>query len=113
IYPFLAGTLLAWSDVYEGVHLEDVFRPSDADEVRLAREEWCTADFVPSRPLREIFDQTPDNTRAWRRLVELNTPSAGRLGIPVLMTHGDPDPLVPVSGVVDLHTRLCDAKEDV
>ncbi|HKY14936.1 MAG TPA: lipase family protein [Microthrixaceae bacterium] len=111
IFPFLAETILAWSEVYEEPDLTDLVSVEDAEAVRLAREEWCTESLSPPRPLDEIFFEQPNNLELWRELVTLNTPSADDLDIPVLLTHGDADPLVPISGTRSFHHQLCAAGE--
>jgi pimeloyl-ACP methyl ester carboxylesterase len=112
MFPFLAEAILAWSEVYEEPDLTDLVTVEDAEAVRLAREEWCTADMSAPRPLDEIFHEHPDDLELWRQLATLNTPLADDVGIPVLLTHGDADQIVPISATRAFQDQLCAAGED-
>ncbi len=113
LFPFTAEALLAWSEVYEEPELSDLVVVEDAEAVRLARDEACTEDLVAPRPLDEIFVDEPENIDAWTAVAAANTPVAGDLGIPVLLTHGDADALGPVEGTLAFHDELCAAGERV
>lgn len=113
LFPFLAEAILAWSEVYEEPDLTELVVVEEAENVRLARDEWCTEDLTPDKPPQDFFHDQPENTELWRSIVSLNTPGADDLDIPLLLTHGDADTLVPVDGTVDLHQHLCDAGEAV
>jgi pimeloyl-ACP methyl ester carboxylesterase len=113
LFPFLAEVILAWSEVYDEPDLTDLVVVRDAEAVRLARDEWCTESLAPTRPLDEIILAEPQNTDVWQAGVRQNTPGADDLGVPVYLTHGDADPVVPLSGTEELHEELCDAGEGV
>lgn len=113
LFPFLAEAILSWSEVYDEPDLDDLVVVRDAEAVRLARDEWCTESLAPTRPLDEIILAEPQDTEVWRVGVAQNTPGADDLGIPLLLTHGDADLIVPLSGTDELHQALCDAEEDV
>jgi pimeloyl-ACP methyl ester carboxylesterase len=113
IFPFTAEAILAWSEVYHEPELTKLVVVKDAENVRLARDEWCTGHLSPPRPLDEIFLAQPEDAPTWQAAVKLNTPAAGDLGIPVMLTHGDIDPLVPISGTEKFHAELCAAGERV
>jgi dipeptidyl aminopeptidase/acylaminoacyl peptidase len=110
IFPFTAEAILAWSEVYHEASLTDLVVVEDAERARLA-EQSCTGDIraYTERPLDEIFRSDPQNTAVWNTAASINSASADGLRAPVLLTHGDADPLVPVSGTTALHVELCDA----
>ena len=60
-----------------------------------------------------LFEGDPQDLDVWRAVSDLNTPRADHVGIPVLVSHGDADTLVPIEGTVDYHDALCRAGEDV
>jgi acetyl esterase/lipase len=113
IFPFVAEAILAWSEVYEETELSDLVVVEDANAVRLARDEWCTSSLTPPRPLDDIFLEEPEDLEVWATAMTMNTPGADDLGVPVLLTHGDADVTVPLSGTEALHHALCRAGEDV
>jgi pimeloyl-ACP methyl ester carboxylesterase len=113
IFPFTAEAILSWSEVYEEPHLDDLVVVADAEKVRLARDNSCTGDLMPTEPLDDYFRAEPQNFDLWRAGARLNSPTGGDVDIPVLVTHGDADPLVPVQGTIDYHDSLCIAGEHV
>jgi len=113
IFPFTAEAVLAWSEVYAEPDLSDLVVVPDAEKVRLARADSCTGDLTTTEPLDDIFLGEPQNLDVWRAAAQLNTPAAGAADIPVLVTHGDADPLVPIQGTIAYHDALCVSGEHV
>jgi fermentation-respiration switch protein FrsA (DUF1100 family) len=110
VFPFTAEAILSWSEVYLEPELTDLVDVQQAENVRLAREEWCTGSLAPTRPLDEIFHQDPDQSAVWKAAAALNTPSGSAAPTtPVLLTHGDADPLVPIDGTLDYYAQSCAA----
>jgi pimeloyl-ACP methyl ester carboxylesterase len=113
LFPFLAEAALSWSEVYEEPDLDDVFVVDDAEGARLARDEACTDDLAPTRPLDQIIRDEPEDVDHWQTAVTVNSTVAGAPGIPVLLTHGDADPLVPIAGTLAYRDELCTSGEAV
>ncbi len=110
VFPFTAEAILAWSVVYQQPALTDLVDEEAAANARLLVQS-CTGDIAdaPTRPLEDIFLADPANQPAWNAAAALNTPVAGTSTVPVLMTHGDADTLVPVAGTVTLAESMCAA----
>jgi hypothetical protein len=108
VFPFTAEAILSWSEVYHEAELTDLVVVADAEKARLAQQA-CTGDIVnnTSRPLDEIFRSDPQNSATWKAAVQMNSVQVGDAKAPVLLTHGDADPLVPVAGTVTLDQQLC------
>jgi len=111
IFPFTAETILAWAEVYEETSLLDLVVVEDAEKARLAQQA-CTGDIADNttRPLDDIFRSDPENTAAWREAVRINSVVVGESDIPVLLTHGAADIVVPVAGTNALYEQLCAAQ---
>lgn len=108
VFPFTAEAILSWAEVYEELELTDLVVVEDAEAARLASQS-CTGGIIKNttRPLDEIFRSDPQNSSTWNEGVELNSVGVGDTSAPVLLTHGDADPLVPIAGTVALFDELC------
>jgi alpha-beta hydrolase superfamily lysophospholipase len=108
-FAFLAEALLAWSRVYDELDLRDVVDVEDAERVRLARQA-CTADVTVhlGKPLEEVIRRDPVNEPRWQEAIRLNSVHATGGDVPVLLTHGTIDVVVPVSGTDELFDRYCE-----
>ncbi|HKY16432.1 MAG TPA: lipase family protein [Microthrixaceae bacterium] len=108
VFPFTAEAILAWSEVYEQTNLTDLVVVEDAERARLAQQA-CTGDIINAldRPLDEIFLEDPANTETWRAAAETNSVDARQVEVPVIVAHGDADPLVPEEGSESLVAALC------
>jgi acetyl esterase/lipase len=108
VFPFTAEAILAWSEVYQETDLTDLVVVADAEKARLAQQA-CTGDIVDNttRPLDEIFRADPQNSSTWKEAVRVNSVEVGDSIAPVLLTHGDADTTVPISGTLALHDELC------
>lgn len=107
-FPFLAEALLAWSRVYHQLDLRDLVVVEDAERVRLARQS-CTEDLTVDlgRPLDEVFKKDPENEPLWQEAVKLNSVHVTGGDVPMLLTHGTIDPVVPISGTDQTFDRFC------
>jgi acetyl esterase/lipase len=108
VFPFTAEAILSWSEVYNEANLDDLVVVADAEKARLAQQA-CTGDIVDNttRPLDEIFRTDPQNSDTWKEAVKVNSVTVDGSTAPVLLTHGDADPLVPIAGTVALDEQLC------
>jgi hypothetical protein len=107
VFPFTAEAILAWAEVYHEANLTDLVVVKDAENVRLAQQA-CSGDIATvKKPLDEIFRSDPQNLPTWREIAQLNSVKVDGSDAPVLLTHGDADPTVPVAGTVALDEELC------
>ncbi len=110
VFPYLAEAAMAWSVVYEEPALTDLVDEQAASNARLLVQS-CAGGIAntPTRPLDEIFLADPANQPAWNAAAARNTPAPGTSEVPVLLAHGDADPLVPIAGTEALARSMCSA----
>jgi dipeptidyl aminopeptidase/acylaminoacyl peptidase len=108
-FAFLAEVLLAWSRVYEELDLRDLVVVEDAERVRLARQA-CTEDVTVhlDRPLDEVVREDPVNEPRWHEALRSNSVRATEGDVPVLLTHGTIDAVVPIDGTDAVFERFCE-----
>jgi pimeloyl-ACP methyl ester carboxylesterase len=108
-FAFLAEVLLAWSRVYEELDLRDLVVVEDAERVRLARQA-CTEDVTVhlDRPLEEVVREDPVNEPRWHEAMRTNSVHATDGEVPVLLTHGTIDAVVPIDGTDTVFDGFCE-----
>jgi Secretory lipase len=108
IFPYTAEAILAWAEVYHETALTDLVVVADAEKARLAQQA-CTGDISDNltKPLDEIFRSDPQNTDTWKEAAKVNSAVVGDSTVPVLLTHGDADTIVPIKGTLALYDDLC------
>jgi alpha-beta hydrolase superfamily lysophospholipase len=116
----VSQALYAWSHVYSGVDLDDLVKP----EQRTRFEQIATiclttpnafilAGLVGGVPTpTEFLAVDPLTTERFRALIDRNIPN-GPIEVPVLISHGTGDTLIPFAGSEAEATRRCAAGEDV
>ncbi|MCZ7528989.1 MAG: lipase family protein [Acidimicrobiia bacterium] len=114
-FPLTAEAIATWEVVYEDVDLESLVPPGLVDRYRLANLA-CNEDVAEAAegvdPAR-LFRSDPQDLPAWRDIAVRNTPVVTETGVPVLITHGVADELVPVEGSRGFVAQVCDAGPDV
>ncbi len=108
VFPFAAEAVLGWAEVYEQTELLDLVVVEDAETARLARQ-GCTGDIAEgvTRPPEDVFRSDPENVDPWQAALEVNSVVVGDTTAPVVIAHGDADPLVPIAGTEALFDQLC------
>ena len=109
--------LYAWNAHFPGASLDALVAPEAAEQVnRLAGT--CTttpAAFLLLGELQPPAAFLPDNLTeidAFQRFIEANTPD-GPIAVPLLITHGTADQIIPFAGSVAEAGRRCAAGETV
>lgn len=114
---FISEALYAWSHAYPGADLDDVVRPEHRERFeRMATT--CISTPLAFLTLGGLL--TPAQylsrdllaTEPWRTIIADNTPREP-LGVPLLVTHGTDDPLIPLALSEAEAARRCAAGEDV
>jgi alpha-beta hydrolase superfamily lysophospholipase len=113
---YTAELLYSWSHVYPGAELDDIVRPGQ----RAQFEKMATT--CVSTPLAFLTLGgllTPSDylavdhlTEPWKTWVARNTPR-GRIDVPLLITHGAADNLVPIALSEAETARRCEQGESV
>lgn len=113
----LSQAVYAWSAVYEGANVDDVVRPEmRARFESLARTcvttplAFLTLGSIPTPS--EFLSVDLLTAEPWRTILETNRPR-GPIDVPVLITHGTSDPLIPIEGSENEAARRCAEGEDV
>ena len=97
---FISEALYAWSQVYPDASLDRIIKPEQrAQFERMATTCVSTpAAFLRLGPLlkpSEYLSVDLLTTEPWRTIIDQNTPR-GRLPVPLLITHGTADTLIPI-----------------
>jgi hypothetical protein len=94
--------------VYHEANLTDLVVVDDAEKARLAQQA-CTEDIVDNttKPLDEIFRSDPQDSETWAVAAKTNSVTVGATTAPVMLTHGDADTVVPVSGTLAFFAWIC------
>lgn len=113
----LAQALYAWSAIYADANLEDVVKPEMRARFKsLARTcvstplAFLTLGSIPTPS--EFLSVDLLTAEPWRTILETNRP-LGPIDVPLLITHGTSDPLIPIEGSENEVARRCAAGEDV
>ena len=111
----LSMSITAWAAYYPEARIEDVIRPE-------SRELFDKlAGICLTKPLglalvgdlpnaRDMMTLNPVTTEPWRSIMLENTPS-GPLTVPLLLTHGTDDPLIPIAISQQVFEQRCAAGE--
>ncbi|MCA9885402.1 MAG: alpha/beta hydrolase [Anaerolineae bacterium] len=107
----------AWSNYFDNINLDELIRPELRDKFdELAR----TCLTTPAALLLQGKLPTPEEyltqdifaNDAMTALLEENTP-AGPINVPLLITHGTADTLIPIDGSIGAYEQRCADGEDV
>ena len=109
-HPYLVG-IATGDNLLDGVRVGKSFGGGERFVVFGASQGGHATLFARQRA--EIFVDEPEDLDTWATAMAMNTPGADDLGVPLLLTHGDADVTVPLSGTEALHHALCQAGEDV
>jgi alpha-beta hydrolase superfamily lysophospholipase len=113
----VSQAVYAWSHVYPGVDLDALVKP----EQRARFEQIATTCLTtPTAFLlggglptpSEFLAADPLTTAPFRALIDQNIPD-GPIDVPVLISHGTGDTLIPFEGSEAEAARRCEAGEDV
>jgi uncharacterized membrane protein HdeD (DUF308 family)/alpha-beta hydrolase superfamily lysophospholipase len=115
----IAMALSAWSKVYANAKLSQILTPAAIPTVEgiasacLYGREALAA--IPGAGLLGVsfFRHAPWHRQPWRRIAIENSPGAAPIGVPVLITQGGADPIVPARVTQRLARKLCAAGERV
>jgi acetyl esterase/lipase len=114
---FIAEALYAWSFVYPEADLDNLIKPEQrAKFERMAKT--CISTPLAFLTLgnlltpAEYLSADPLATEPWRSIIEENTPRQ-RLNVPLLITHGGADSLIPIDLNEQDVARRCRAGEAV
>ena len=114
---FISQALYAWSHAYPNANLETIIKPTQrAQFERMATT--CVSTplaFLTIGDLLKPSDYLSVNlltTEPWRTIIEQNTPR-GRIKVPLLITHGTEDTLIPIELSEADVTRRCGEGEKV
>lgn len=113
----LSQALYAWGQISPEANLDDIIEPTRrAQFERLART--CLTNPLALLAMREIptladlLRADPVTTEPWQTITVENVPR-GAIDVPLLITHGTADPLIPIEGSVAEAARRCAEGEDV
>ncbi len=117
--PDLVGlrlyVLRTWSQVYEGLEWSDVATPA-ADPLGATIDASCGS-LAPAVAevefLESLWRADPLSRPRWRAAVEANTPSPAGTPSPLLVVHGEADPVVPIGGTRRFVADACHLGEPV
>lgn len=113
----LGMSITAWSEYYPDAHIEDIVKP----ESRKLFDKL--AHFCFTKPLaillmgdipvaNQMMLVDPTVTEPWRSIMIENTP-VGPVDVPILLTHGTDDPLIPIAVAEQETERRCAEGESV
>lgn len=114
---FLSEVFYSWSHFYPGASLDDIIKP----EHRAQFEKMATTCISTPAAFLTIGDiLTPSEYLSvdiltadpWQTIIDDNTPR-GEINVPLLLTHGTADDLIPFEGSEGEAARRCEAGEDV
>jgi acetyl esterase/lipase len=115
----IAFAIDAWSQVYRDAKLSKILTPAAVGTVQgIARaclygRQALAA--IPGAGLLGVsfFKHQPWRTEPWRRIAMENSPGRTAIPVPVLITQGGADPIVPARVTKRLAHRMCAAGERV
>ena len=110
----IAGALQAWSEVFDEASLSQIVTPAARPVVRELAENclYSSLQIIGSIPASLALDLTflsnpPWETEPWATIVLDNDPGNVALDVPVLLTQGAADVIVPPTVTEALLDRLC------
>jgi alpha-beta hydrolase superfamily lysophospholipase len=111
--------LSSWARIYHAASLEQIVTPAARPSVE-AIAGYCLYGreilaSVPSALLLDLsfISSPPWRTEPWRTISEQNGPGATPIGVPILITQGGADKIVPVAATKRLAAKLCAHGETV
>ncbi|MBK9179042.1 MAG: prolyl oligopeptidase family serine peptidase [Acidimicrobiales bacterium] len=103
----------AWDATYPGTDLEALLTP-EADALLPAMEEQCVAEIIDTfAGLPQTWAGDPFVTDPWPSLLAENSLGASPVEVPVLVTQGDQDAIVPFAFTEAYVQELCTQGADV
>ena len=112
----LSQAIYAWSYYYPGANLDDVVLPDVRDEfVALARTclttplAFLTVSVIPPSG---FLKEDPLEIEPWRSIIQENL-ATGFVDVPLLISHGTADPVIPFELSVQEADRRCAEGQDV
>ncbi|MCA9835114.1 MAG: hypothetical protein KC435_14260 [Thermomicrobiales bacterium] len=115
---FILGmSITAWSAYYPDAHIEDIVKPESRklfDKLaHICFTKALGALLLGDVPIaREMMLVDPSVTEPWRSIMIANTP-VGPVDVPILLTHGTDDPLIPIAVAEQETARRCADGESV
>jgi pimeloyl-ACP methyl ester carboxylesterase len=115
----VALALSSWSHVYDAASLEQIVtlaaRPSVEAIARYCLYGREILASIPSALLLNLsfISSPPWQTEPWKTISRQNSPGATPIGVPVLITQGGADKVVPVAVTQRLAAKLCTQGETV
>lgn len=117
----ISMALSSWSKIYAGAKLSQILKPAAIATVEgiagaclYGRQALAT---IPGAGLLGVHffkhRHPPWRTQPWRRIALENSPGQSSIGVPVLITQGGADPIVPPRVTKALVRRMCAAGERV
>lgn len=113
----ISEALYAWDHFYEGINLDDVVDPELRDKFEeIARTcistplRFLLAGNIPTPEQFLMVD--PLTTEPYRTILDENVPT-NPINVPILISHGTGDSLIPFEGSVNVAAERCAAGEDV
>ncbi|KAA0235397.1 MAG: putative inactive lipase [Acidimicrobiales bacterium] len=115
VFPFFAEAIATWSTVYEQVDLSQIVEPEAVEKFRLVNLA-CTggvAEAAEGVDVQSLFKEQPEDVEDWAKIVEMNTAIPTEGSVPMLISHGDADTIVPIEGTLTTVQIMCEDGEDV
>jgi alpha-beta hydrolase superfamily lysophospholipase len=115
----VAMALGTWSRLYPDARLARILTPAGSaavaqiDRYCIEDREVTAASAGPSPLTAAAFTAAPWAVQPWRSILEQNSPGRAPIAVPVLLTQGGADPLVPQTFTARLARRLCGGGEPV
>jgi alpha-beta hydrolase superfamily lysophospholipase len=113
----ISEALYAWSIVYDDMNLDDLIKPEMRDQFESVAKTCVTTPLafltlggVPTPS--EFLKVDPVTTEPYKTILSENTPR-GRIDVPLLISHGTADTLIPLEGSEAEAARRCAEGENV
>jgi acetyl esterase/lipase len=114
----VAMVLKSWSQIYHDAGLEQIVTPAARPAVGKIAKYCLFKQFLASVPSSLVLGLTfiahpPAETEPWKTHFAENAPGGQTVGVPILLTQGDADPIITPAVTADLAKRLCGNGEQV